>query len=243
MPVSTIVSNGTLPVLTINGREVDPCGYMSYQAEKADYKGFVRAGYKLLYVPDEGREMPVQTKDYNRFRSVETANALIRLAAEAKRITGGQRIIGAFYGYAGTRFGHDAIDIVLGSKDVDFLASPFAYDTGRAPGTDWVLQGVLGSCRLHGKVWFTECDVRTHLSRPISEAMPRHRPLCGRRFLRPARTYTRSPMTSYMLTGRWWPSTRRRTGRRGSIFLEEPHSSMRLRTSALNPVSTLRTFT
>ena len=84
MPVSTIVSNGTLPVLTINGREVDPCGYMSYQAEKADYKGFVRAGYKLLFVPDEGREIPVQTRDYNRFRSVETANALVRLAAEAK---------------------------------------------------------------------------------------------------------------------------------------------------------------
>ena len=364
MPVSTIVSNGTLPVLTINGEEVAPCGYMSYQAEKADYAGFVRAGYRLLfvpvyagdrginpfsgirpfypgfwkgedsydfsaaenvfrlaigdskpgevwliprlmlepptfwekahpdelcrdaagasvhqsyssevwlrdtskamrafqdwldasgldeyvagwqlacgwteefmrpmthpmqltdysvtslkawraflkdrygtvdalnaswkstytgfdeisvptpalrlYVPDEGRGIPAQTRDYNRFRSVETANALVWLAGEAKRITGGQRVIGAFYGYAGTRFGHDAIDIVLGSRDVDFLASPFAYDTGRAPGTDWVLQGVLGSCRLHGKVWFTECDVRTHLSRPISEAMPRANPV------------------------------------------------------------------
>ncbi|MCR4578549.1 MAG: beta-galactosidase [Clostridiales bacterium] len=369
MPVSTIVNSGTLPVLTINGAEVAPCGYMSYQAENADYTGFVRAGYKLLfvpvyagdrginpfsgirpfysgfwkgegrydfssaekvfrlaignskpgevwiiprlmlepptfwekaypqelcrdaagasvhqsyssevwfrstskamgafqdwlyssgldefvvgwqlacgwteefmrpmthpmqltdysvtslkawrmflrdrygtvdalnaswkssyerfddisvptpalrlYVPDDSRKIPVQTRDYNRFRSVETANALVRLAAEAKRITGGQRVIGAFYGYAGTRFGHDAIDIVLGSKDVDFLASPFAYDTDRAPGTDWVLQGALGSCRLHGKVWFTECDVRTHLSRPISEAMPRANPAGNTRY-------------------------------------------------------------
>ena len=363
MPVSEIRSDGKLPVLTVNGREVAPCGYMSYQAEKADYTGFVRAGYRLLfvpvyagdrginpfsgirpfypgfwkaedsydfsaaekvfklaigefrpgeiwviprlmlepptfwekahpdelcrdaagasvhqsyssevwlsdtfkvmrafqgwlsesgldeyvagwqlacgwteefmrpmthpmqltdysapslkawrgflkdrygtidalnaawrssyagfdkvsvptpalrlYVPDDGREIPMPARDYNRFRSVETANALVRLAREAKQITGGQRIIGAFYGYAGTRFGHDAIDIVLRSSDIDFLASPFAYDTGRAPGTDWALQGALGSCRMHGKVWFTECDVRTHLSRPISEAMPRANP-------------------------------------------------------------------
>ena len=128
------------------------------------------------YVPDGDCGIPMQTRDYNRFRSVETAKALVRLAKEAKRITGGRRVIGAFYGYAGTRFGHDAVDIVLSSEYVDFLASPFAYDTARAPGTDWVLQGALGSCRLHGKAWFTECDVRTHLSRPISEAMPRANP-------------------------------------------------------------------
>ena len=51
MPVSEIRSDGKLPVLTVNGREVAPCGYMSYQAEKADYDGFVRAGYRLLFVP------------------------------------------------------------------------------------------------------------------------------------------------------------------------------------------------
>ena len=51
MPVSEIRSDGVLPVLTVNGREVAPCGYMSYQAEKADYDGFVRAGYRLLFVP------------------------------------------------------------------------------------------------------------------------------------------------------------------------------------------------
>ena len=120
---------------------------------------------------------PTPIAEYNRFRSVETANALIALARSAKRITGGNRIVGAFYGYAGTKFGHDAIDMVLNSAEVDFLASPFAYDTQRAPGTDWVLQGVLGSTRLNGKLWFTECDVRTHLSRPISTAMPHASPI------------------------------------------------------------------
>ena len=119
---------------------------------------------------------PAPVAEYNRFRSVETANALIMLARYAKEIIG-NKVVGAFYGYAGTRFGHDAIDLVLESPYVDFLASPFAYDTQRAPGTDWVLQGVLGSTKLHNKLWFTECDVRTHLSKPISIAMPHANPI------------------------------------------------------------------
>ena len=130
-----------------------------------------------VYFPEGETKYPTPVAEYNRFRSVETANALITLARFAKKITGGNRVVGAFYGYAGTRFGHDAVDLVLNSPDVDFLASPFAYDTQRAPGTDWVLSGVLGSTRLNHKLWFTECDVRTHLSRPISVAMPHANPI------------------------------------------------------------------
>jgi len=102
--------------------------------------------------------------------------ALVRLAHEAKRIVGGNRVIGAFYGYAGTFYGHGAIDYVLNSPDVDFLASPMAYDTLREPGTDWPLFSPMESVRLHQKAWFVECDVRTHFSRPISISMPRANP-------------------------------------------------------------------
>ena len=148
---------------------------------KTLYRSFddirVPAPAERVYFPEVEENYPLPIAEYNRFRSVETANSLITLARYAKEITGGNRIVGAFYGYAGTRFGHDAIDTVLESPHVDFLASPFAYDTQRAPGTDWVLQGVLGSTRLHHKLWFTECDVRTHLSRPISEAMPHANPI------------------------------------------------------------------
>ena len=138
---------------------------------------FVPSPAERVYFSEEETNYPAPVAEYNRFRSVETANALITLAQYAKEITGGNRVVGAFYGYAGTRFGHDAIDLVLNSPEVDFLASPFAYDTQRAPGTDWVLPGVLGSTRLHHKLWFTECDVRTHLSRPISVAMPHANPI------------------------------------------------------------------
>ena len=130
-----------------------------------------------VYLPEDTVKYPAIVAEYNMFRSVETASALVKLAGFAKRITGGNRVIGAFYGYAGTRFGHDALDVVLNSPDVDFLASPFAYDTQRAPGTDWVLLGAIGSARKHNKIWFTECDVRTHLSRPISVSMPHANPI------------------------------------------------------------------
>jgi beta-galactosidase len=130
-----------------------------------------------VYLPDGETMYPASVADYNTFRSVETADALITLARFAKELIGRNRVVGAFYGYAGTRFGHDAIDRVLNSPAVDFLASPFAYDTQRAPGTDWILQGALGSTRLHHKLWFTECDVRTHLSRPLSQSMPHANPI------------------------------------------------------------------
>ena len=51
MPVSSIEIKGGLPVLTVNGESVLPCGYMSYQAEKADYAGFAAAGYRLAFAP------------------------------------------------------------------------------------------------------------------------------------------------------------------------------------------------
>ena len=130
-----------------------------------------------VYLPEDTFKYPDIVAEYNIFRSVETAKALVTLAGFAKKITGGNRVMGAFYGYAGTRFGHDALDVVLNSSDVDFLASPFAYDTQRAPGSDWVLLGAIGSARKHNKIWFTECDVRTHLSRPISISMPHANPI------------------------------------------------------------------
>lgn len=130
-----------------------------------------------LYISKNETKYPYPVAEYNKFRSIETANALITLAKFAKEIIGEDRIVGAFYGYAGTRFGHDAIDLILDSPYVDFLASPFAYDTQRAPGTDWVLQGTLGSIRHHNKLWFIECDVRTHLSKPISISMPHANPI------------------------------------------------------------------
>ena len=114
-----------------------------------------------------------QVSDYYRFHSVETARAVCRLAGEAKRALGGNRVTGAFYAYCGAEKGHTAVDLILNCPDVDFLASPFIYKDNRPAAGDWVTGGPVDSCALHGKLWFMECDVRTHLSRTLADSMPR----------------------------------------------------------------------
>ena len=39
MPTSAIMTKSGLPALKINEEVIAPCGYMSYQIEKADYSG------------------------------------------------------------------------------------------------------------------------------------------------------------------------------------------------------------
>ena len=51
MPKSAIITKNGLPILKINNETVLPCGYMSYQIDKADYSGFIACGYKLIFVP------------------------------------------------------------------------------------------------------------------------------------------------------------------------------------------------
>jgi len=124
-----------------------------------------------MYAADTNGERSPMAAEYWHFHSVENARAVCRLAHEAKRITGGERVVGAFFGYCGLLRGHTATDMVLRCPDVDFLASPFSYGHARAAGIDWLVGGPTGSCQFHGKAWFMEADVRTHLSRSIRDCM------------------------------------------------------------------------
>lgn len=126
-----------------------------------------------VYTPNGNGLRDRQVCDYYRFHSEENAKALLYLAAAAKRLLGGNRVVGAFFGYCGAERGQSAVDLVLDSPDVDFLASPYSYVNGRPAAGDWPLGGPVDSCALHGKLWFVECDVRSHLSRPLTESMPR----------------------------------------------------------------------
>ena len=118
------------------------------------------------------REHEQYVIDYYRFLNESHAQAAIDLCAMAKEATGGEQVIGAFYGYCGPEFGHCATNMVLRSPAVDFLASPFTYIDNRGQGVDWAFPGSVESAALHGKPWFMEADVRTCLSQPISLCMP-----------------------------------------------------------------------
>ncbi len=129
-------------------------------------------------------EYEAQTIDYYAFMNEGMARAAVALCAAAKRVTEHRQVIGAFYGYlaGGSESGQHAARIVFESDEVDFIASPFVYTDQRGVGIDWQLQGAADSAALHGKPWFAEADVRTCLSRPISQCMKKADPYVVRAY-------------------------------------------------------------
>ncbi len=131
----------------------------------------------------ELRDEPLERRaiDYYRFHSEALADAVIALCRAAKEITGGQQVMGAFYGYTvnidNPDIGHHAARKVFASDAVDFLASPFTYIENRAQGMDWPFQAAVESAMLHGKPWFMEADVRTYLTRTLRDCMPFANPI------------------------------------------------------------------
>lgn len=74
-------------------------------------------------------------------------------------------ITGAFYGYFFSCFnrqaagGHLALQKVLASPDIDYLAGPQAYlPEAELPGEPYRSRSLLLSIRLHGKLWLDEMD-------------------------------------------------------------------------------------
>lgn len=125
-----------------------------------------------------------QAIDTYRFLNEANARAAVRLCEAAKRATNHEIVIGAFFGYSlmNPDIGHTAADIVFSSDSVDFLASPFTYTQLRKPGIDLPFPGCVASSMLHDKPWFMEADIRTCLSRPISQCMPHADPYVSRAY-------------------------------------------------------------
>ncbi|MBR4443112.1 MAG: beta-galactosidase [Clostridia bacterium] len=127
-------------------------------------------------------ELERYTVDFYRFYNESHSQAAISLCRLAKEATGGRQVIGAFFGYTvcDQESGQHAANMVMQSDAVDFLASPFTYTDNRGQGVDWAFQGSVESAALHGKPWFMEADVRTYLSRPISQCMPYANPVVSK---------------------------------------------------------------
>ncbi|HEY0483859.1 MAG TPA: hypothetical protein VGD37_40345 [Kofleriaceae bacterium] len=114
---------------------------------------------------------------YNRFNSLQTVNAITRILARAKLVSGNRLLTSAYYGYLSEGLdaalpssGHTALSSLLASNAIDIIASPYSYaGTDQVPveqgsrllGNPFVPQGVPDSPRLNGKLWFHEDDTRT----------------------------------------------------------------------------------
>jgi len=136
-----------------------------------DQKGSVGPAARALFAQRHGQDAGEHA--FRQFLNDVVAEAICYLATVAKECTNRHLVVGSFYGYTlEVPFWtacHHALKKVLASPDIDFLCSPASYMNQREPGYDWPNMTVLDSLKLHGKLYFTEYDSRTHLTRPLAE--------------------------------------------------------------------------
>jgi hypothetical protein len=111
---------------------------------------------------------------YNRYISQQNVNAMIRILARAKLVTGNRVLTSVFYGYLNglgvelPTSGHAALGALLASPSIDIVAGPYSYAYSRSLDNPFSSQGLPDSPRLANKLWFDEDDTRTHLAGGIA---------------------------------------------------------------------------
>lgn len=127
-------------------------------------------------LPGTGAIEDARLHRYLEFVSVGVAQTILYLAHAVKEAVAGEQIVGVFYGYTlevcDPLWGTHAMAEVLESPDVDFLCSPNSYAENRALGIDWGDMLAVDSVRLHGKLCFSECDIRTSRSDYMCSCRP-----------------------------------------------------------------------
>lgn len=112
-------------------------------------------------------------EEYYAFLSRMTADRICEFAAFAKEKVEHQQVIGSFYGYTlecpKRSSCHHALGHILECPDIDFLCSPASYMDDRKSGNDNPCMLPVDSLKLHGKLYFTEDDTRTHLTTPPND--------------------------------------------------------------------------
>ena len=113
---------------------------------------------------------------YIEFANFKVAESISHFAQIVKEETGDNVVVGTFYGYTlevtNSLQGNHALNYILKDKNIDFICSPNSYIGTRATDMDWTEMYPADSIRLHGKMCFQECDIRTHLTLPLSAKDP-----------------------------------------------------------------------
>ena len=108
--------------------------------------------------------------EYFAFLSKLCAGRIAELCSHVKGMTDGRLIVGAFYGYTlelvARTTAHHGLSLLLESDAIDFICSPISYEGYRGIGFDHVYMVPVNSHKEHGKLYFLECDSRTHISKP-----------------------------------------------------------------------------
>ena len=116
------------------------------------------------------------TQHYIDFSNEMAASAINYFAKELKEYINSEQVVGAFYGYSAfvgnNLYGLHGLNHIIDSPYIDFFSSPCAYDDVRRLGVDWGDMIPVDSLKLHGKLAFIECDIRTYLTRRLHDSRP-----------------------------------------------------------------------
>ncbi len=131
------------------------------------------------------RDPSVSTKasDFHQFLSDVTADAVVHFSRVVKEATSNDSLAGAFYGYvvnacggfsggySAIHWGHQSLRKVLAAPEIDYLCAPYQYCHRGVGGYDGP-QSLEESVRLHGKLYFTECDTPTFIAKGGVQGIP-----------------------------------------------------------------------
>lgn len=113
---------------------------------------------------------------YGEFYSEMTAKTIEHFAKTLKECVNNEQIVGTFYGYNAfvndILLGLHGLRFIIDSPFIDFFSSPCAYDNNRASGIDWGDMIASESLKIHNKLYFVECDIRTHLTKEMQQSRP-----------------------------------------------------------------------
>lgn len=107
--------------------------------------------------------------DFFEFTSESTAQRIIALARAVKRATSYRALVSVCYGYTfeftHSFSGHLALNKLLAERCIDLICGPPSY-RDRRPGGAASFPSPVDSAWLHGKLWLSEDDTKTHLATP-----------------------------------------------------------------------------
>lgn len=141
---------------------------------------FNKYGIKNIKTPGksdfENGVFSEETQKYYEFCSESTTKAIEHFAKTTKEFINNEQIVGVFYGYnafvCDCLWGTHALSNLIDSPYIDFFSSPCAYDCNRELGFDWGDMLPVDSLKLHNKLYFIECDIRTHLTKRMQDSRP-----------------------------------------------------------------------
>lgn len=121
-----------------------------------------------------------ETKKYYEFCCNEHTKTIEHFAKVTKNFTNNSQVVGVFYGYNAfvpdCLWGLQGLWSIIDSPYIDFFSSPCCYDHNRELGFDWGDMLPVDTLKLHKKLCFIECDIRTHLTRRMQDSRPNEYP-------------------------------------------------------------------